>query len=117
MVGDYCRNNNVMPSLLPAHSQDKGYRFEGGYLQVFHDVTLNGERLGTLFLQSDMRQWSLRAKRYAGILGIFVLISGLFALSVSSGLQRLISRPSLHLERTVRMGLVNRNYQVRATSA
>jgi len=117
MFAHYSRNNNVIPLLLPAHSQDKGYRFEGGYLQVFHDVTLNGERLGTLFLQSDMRQWSLRAKRYAGILCIFVLISGLFALLVSSRLQRLISRPILHLEDTMRMVSANRNYGVRATKS
>jgi signal transduction histidine kinase/CheY-like chemotaxis protein len=117
MFAHYSRNNNVIPSLLPAHSQDKGYRFESGYLQVFHDVTLNGERLGTLFLQSDMRQWSLRAKRYAGILGIFVLISGLFAFLVSSRLQRLISRPILHLEDTMRMVSANRNYEVRATKS
>jgi len=113
----YVRNNNVIPALLPAHSQDKGYRFEGGNLQVFHDVTLNGEHLGTLFLQSDMRQWSVRAKRYAGILCIFVLISGLFALFVSSKLQRLISRPILHLEDTMRMVSANRNYEVRATKS
>jgi len=113
----YSRNNNVIPALLPAHSQDKGYQVEGGYLRVFHDVTLNGERLGTLFLQSDMRQWSLRAKRYAGILFIFVLISGLFALLVSSRLQRLISRPILHLEDTMRMVSANRNYEVRATKS
>ena len=117
MFAHYSRNNNVIPSLLPAHSQDKGYRFESGYLQVFHDVTLNGELLGTLFLQSDMRQWSLRAKRYAGILGIFVLISGLFAFLVSSRLQRLISRPILHLEDTMRMVSANRNYEVRATKS
>jgi signal transduction histidine kinase/CheY-like chemotaxis protein len=117
MFANYSRKNNVIPSLLPAHSQDKGYRFEAGYLQVFHDVTLNGERLGTLFLQSDMRQWSLRAKRYAGILCIFVLISGLFALLVSSRLQRLISRPILHLEDTMRMVSANRNYEVRATKS
>lgn len=117
MFAHYSRNNNVIPLLLPAHSQDKGYRFEAGYLQVFHDVTLNGERLGTLFLQSDMRQWSLRAKRYAGILCIFVLISGLFALLVSSRLQRLISRPILHLEDTMRMVSANRNYGVRATKS
>ncbi len=113
----YVRNNNVIPALLPAHSQDKGYRFEGGNLQVFHDVTLNGEHLGTLFLQSDMRQWSVRAKRYAGILCIFVLISGLFALFVSSKLQRLISRPILHLEDTMRVVSANRNYEVRATKS
>jgi signal transduction histidine kinase/CheY-like chemotaxis protein len=117
MFAHYSRNNSAIPSLLPAHSQDKGYRFAGGYLQVFHDVTLNGERLGTLFLQSDMRQWSLRAKRYAGILCIFVLISALFALLVSSKLQRLISRPILHLEDTMRMVSANRNYEVRATKS
>jgi signal transduction histidine kinase/CheY-like chemotaxis protein len=103
--------------VLPTHSLDKGYRFEGGYLQVFHDVTLNGERLGTLFLQSDMRQWSVRAKRYASILCIFVLISSLFAFLVSSRLQRLISRPILHLEDTMRMVSAHRNYEVRATKS
>jgi signal transduction histidine kinase/DNA-binding NarL/FixJ family response regulator len=117
MFANYSRNKNFIPSLLPAHSQDKGYRFEGGYLQVFRDVTLNGERLGTLFLQSDMRQWSERAKRYAVILFIFVFISGLFALLVSSRLQRLISRPILHLEDTMRMVSANRNYEVRATKS
>jgi len=117
MFAYYSRYSNLIPSVLPAHLQDKGYRVEGGYLQVFHDVTLNGERLGTLFLQSDMRQWSLRAKRYAGILCIFVLISSLFALLVSSRLQRLISRPILHLEDTMRMVSANRNYEVRATKS
>src|ERR1700682_4696326 len=117
MSAHYSRNNNVLPLLLPTHSQDKGHRFESGYLQVFHDVTLNGERLGTLFLQSDMRQWSVRARRYAGILGVFVLISGLFAFFVSSKLQRLISRPILHLEDSMRMVSANRNYEVRATKS
>jgi len=117
LFAHYSRNKNLVSQLLPANSQDKGYRFEGGYLQVFHDVTLNGERLGTLFLQSDMRQWSIRARRYAGILFIFVLVSGLFAFLVSSRLQRLISRPILHLEDTMRMVSANRNYEVRATKS
>ena len=117
MFAHYSRNGNRIAPLLPAHSQDKGYRFVGEYLQVFNDVTLNGERLGTLFLQSDMRQWSVRARRYASILCIFVLISGLFAFLVSSKLQRLISRPILHLEDTMRMVSANRNYGVRATKS
>src|SRR3981189_3462213 len=114
MFAHYFRGNKTLPTLLPSRLQKKACLFEGGYLQVFHDVTLNGERLGTLFLQSDMRQWSVRAKRYAVILCIFVLISGLFALLVSSRLQRLISNPILHLEDTMRMVSTNRNYEVRA---
>src|SRR5207247_9043432 len=76
----YFRGNAAFSGFLPIHLQKKGSRFEGGYLEVFQEVTLNGEHVGTLFLQSDMRQWSLRAKRYANILIIFVLVSGLFAL-------------------------------------
>jgi signal transduction histidine kinase/FixJ family two-component response regulator len=111
----YFPNGAAHPSALPGRSQENGYRFEGGYLEVFREVTLNGERVGTLFLQSDQRQWTLRARRYSAIVGIFVLISGLFALLVSSQLQRLISRPILHLENAMRMVSTNKNYEVRAT--
>jgi signal transduction histidine kinase/FixJ family two-component response regulator len=111
----YFPNGSAHPSTLPGRSQENGYRFEGGYLEVFRDVTLNGEHVGTLFLQSDQRQWSVRARRYSAIVGIFVLVSGLFALLVSSQLQRLISRPILHLENAMRMVSTNKNYEVRAT--
>ncbi len=114
MFAHYFRTNTANPGFLPSHLQEKGYRFEGGYLEVFQEVTINGEHVGTLFLQSDMRQWSLRAKRYANILIIFVLISGLFALFVSSKLQGLISKPILHLEDTMRMVSSKKNYAVRA---
>jgi signal transduction histidine kinase/CheY-like chemotaxis protein len=110
----YFRSNAGPHGLLPSQLQEKGYRFEGGYLEVFQEVSLNGEHVGTLFLQSDMRQWSLRARRYANILIIFVLVSGLIALFVSSRLQGLISKPILHLEDTMRMVSSNKNYAVRA---
>jgi signal transduction histidine kinase/ActR/RegA family two-component response regulator len=113
----YFRGKSTIPSFLPSHLQANGYRFEGGYLEVFHDVTMNGEHLGTLFLQSDLRQWNERAKRYANILIVFVLISGLFAFFVSSKLQGLISKPILHLEDTMRMVSVDKNYAVRAVKS
>ena len=117
MFAHYFRPGKSLPSVLPSRSHGKNYRFEGGYLEVFQDVTLNGEHLGTLFLQSDMRQWSLRAKRYAGIFFVFVLVSGFFALLVSSKLQRMISGPILHLEDTIRMVSANKNYEVRAVKS
>jgi signal transduction histidine kinase/ActR/RegA family two-component response regulator len=110
----YFRGNTTLPAYLPSRLQGNGYHFEGGYLEVFRDVTLSGEHVGTLFLQSDMRQWSIRARRYASILIIFVLVSGLFAFLVSSKLQGLISRPILHLEDTMRIVSANKNYGVRA---
>jgi len=113
----YFRGSTTLPSYLPSRLQERGYRYAGGYLEVFHDVTLNGEHVGTLFLQSNMRQWSMRARRYASILIVFVLISGLFAFFVSSRLQGLISNPILHLEDTMRMVSTNKNYAVRAVKS
>ena len=117
MFAHYFRNDKTLPAVLPSRSQEKGYRFEGRYLEVWHDVTLNGEHLGTLFLQSDMRQWSTRAKRYATICFVFVLISGFIAYLVSSKLQKVISGPIVHLEDTMRMVSSNKNYEVRAVKS
>ena len=108
----------VLP--LPQSLEDikaKGYRFTGNNIEVSNDVTLSGERLGTLFLQSDMTRWNTRARQVGGILGIFVLISGAFAWFVSSKLQTLVSGPILHLEQTMRAVSQDKNYGVRAVKS
>ena len=111
----YFQAGKSLPSMLPSGSQKNFYRFDGGYLQVFQQVTMNGERVGTLYLLSDMRQWNIRVKRYTGIIVIVVLLCSSLALLLSSRLQKLISKPILHLEDTMRMVSSNKNYEVRAT--
>jgi len=101
----------TLPGLLPPAD---GFRFNGSFLEVFHAVSLNGEPAGRLFLQSDMSQWTSRAKRYAMLLVVFMLGSDLLALLVSSKLQNLISQPILRLEDTMRMVSSRKNYEVRA---
>jgi signal transduction histidine kinase len=94
--------------------QTRGFRLEGGYLEVSRDVTLNDSRVGMLFLQADMRQWNTRLRQYVSILCIFVLASGFFAWLVSSKLQLLISRPILYLENVMRTVSNTKNYETRA---
>src|SRR5919109_2694435 len=103
LFAHYFRGDSTLPASLQSRSVERGYRFTGRYLEVWHDVTLNGQDVGTLFLQSDMRQWGMRARRYLGISLVFVLVSGCFALLVSSRLQKVISGPIVHLEDTIRM--------------
>ena len=88
MFAHYFRDKKTLPSMVPICSADKPYRFEGQYLEVCHDVALNGDRVGTLILQSDMRQWSMRARRYATICLVFALVSVFLAFLVSSKLKR-----------------------------
>src|SRR5205807_5046814 len=117
MFAHYFRGEETLPELQPTCSQKKSYRFQGQYLEVCHDVTLNGDRVGTLFLMSDMRQWSMRAQRYAKICFVFALMSAFLAFLVSSKLQKLISGPIMHLEDTMKMVSANKNYEVRAVKS
>jgi len=109
----YVRANVAQPS-LPSVPPLEGIRFKGSYLEVVQPVSLNGENLGTLFLQSDMSQWNSRAKRYATFLLMFMVASDLLALLIASKLQTLISRPILRLEDTMHVVSAQKNYEVRA---
>ncbi len=113
----YFRDKETLPTVVPTCSADKPYRFVGQYLEVCHEVTLNGDRVGTLFLQSDMRQWSMRARRYATICLVFALVSVFLAFLVSSKLQKVISGPIMHLEDTMKIVSANKNYEVRAVKS
>jgi signal transduction histidine kinase len=104
-------------SVLSHLPESRGLRFEGGYLEVSRDVTLNEGRVGVLFLRSDMRQWNTRVQRYIGILCIFVFASGFFAWLVASKLQLLISGPILYLENVMRTVSINKNYETRAAKS
>lgn len=110
----YVRANVAHPDLPGDLLQGNGSRFRGNYLEVFHDVSFNGDPVGTLLLQSDMSQWSSRAKRYASFLLLFMLGSSFLALLLASKLQNLISRPILRLEDTMRVVSTQKNYEVRA---
>jgi signal transduction histidine kinase/DNA-binding NarL/FixJ family response regulator len=113
----YFRDKKTLPGVVPSCAAGKPYRFEGQYLEVCHDVALNGDRDGTLILQSDMRQWSMRARRYATICLVFALVSVFLAFLVSSKLQKVISGPIMHLEDTMKIVSANKNYEVRAVKS
>ncbi|MGH9562875.1 MAG: ATP-binding protein, partial [Terracidiphilus sp.] len=110
----YVRADVAHPNLPEDLLQSNGSRFRGNYLEVFHDVSFNGDPVGTLLLQSDMSQWNSRAKSYASFLLLFMLGSTFLALLLASKLQNLISRPILRLEDTMRVVSSKKNYEVRA---
>jgi signal transduction histidine kinase/DNA-binding response OmpR family regulator len=111
------RRNAASPSLVPTRPENYGYRFDGNHLTVFHAIALQGETLGTVYIESDMQQWNARVSRYTGIVGVLMLGSALFALLFSSRLQRVISEPILGLEETMRKVSTQKNFSIRAVKS
>jgi signal transduction histidine kinase/ActR/RegA family two-component response regulator len=103
-------------SAFPAAPQADGYRYESGYLVGFAPViqVQGSQRLGTLFLKSDLQAMTDRLKLYAGIVLLIVSGSVLVAYTLSRKLQQQISRPILSLAETAKAVSDRRDYSVRA---
>lgn len=109
----YVRADISKPDLPAELTSVNSCRSSGSYLVVCHEVSQK-ERLGTLFVQSDMSQRKTRAQSYATFLLLCMLACGFLALLIASKLQSLISGPILRLEDTMRVVSAKRNYEVRA---
>src|SRR6185503_4717292 len=88
-----------------------------GELTVIAPIMLGNERIGFVYVASDLREMRTRAAQYLAVLAV-VLVAG-FGLSfaLSNTLQRVISAPLLRLTDVTRVVTTNHQYDVRAEKA
>jgi PAS domain S-box-containing protein len=112
----YVRSDGTTIFQMPEQIAEKeaGYRFDGGYLFYSRPIVSDGQRIGMVYIQSDLNEMEIRMKRYASIVFGVLAISLLTAYGVSSRLQGRISGPILHLARTAKTVSEQKNYSVRA---
>jgi len=91
-----------------------GHRFTNDGLILFHSIESNGDKIGSIFLESDLGRLIARLKRYVFIVLAVLLASMLAAFLLSARLQRWLSEPILHLAKTARDVALNKNYTLRA---
>ena len=114
----YVRGNRRDATGLPARlaGEPEGHRFEGGRLIELQPIVSDGQRLGTIYIQSDLRELYERIASYAGIAGTVLLVSFLVAALVALRLQRSISLPILQLVGTASAVAEKKDYSVRAVA-
>lgn len=103
---------------FPEEPAMDGYRFESGFLVGYAPVVQvrGSERLGTLYLKSDLEAIYERLRLYAGIAVLIILVLSGVAFVISHRLQQQISRPILALAETAQAVSRRRDYSVRATA-
>ena len=106
--------SDVKDAHLPAVIGPDGYRFEGSDMVLFRSLVVDGERIGTVYLRSDMAEVILKIQRYGVLLAIVLLASALVSLLVGSILQRSIYGPVSHLAAVAHEISANKNYNARA---
>jgi signal transduction histidine kinase/ActR/RegA family two-component response regulator len=111
----YRRDSNAQT--LPNTPPRLGYRFEGQSLIGVQPVIQRGERLGTLYLRSDLGEIYERLRLDVLIAVLILALTAAIAYLIATRLQREISRPILALAGTARAVSENRDYSVRAPPA
>ncbi|HXP59961.1 MAG TPA: response regulator [Dongiaceae bacterium] len=104
----------VPPSFGATEPAKEGAVFSRGRLDLSRKVILKGEVIGTVVLQSDMKQLYSRLRQYLLILLGMLLASAGLAFALSSKLQRVISEPILQLSETAAAVAADKDYSRRA---
>ena len=102
---------------LPFETQEDGVRFGDGELVLFLPVELEGKRIGTIYLQSDLQALHARLRLYAGLVVLVLAIGLVVTLLLSPVFQRAISGPILELARTARRISQDRDYALRVAKS
>jgi signal transduction histidine kinase/ActR/RegA family two-component response regulator len=112
VFADYIRAGSTVQ--LPSAPEADGHRFENGRLVLLRPViSANGKRIGTIYLQTDLRGVHERLVVFGVIAAIVLLGSLLVAFAISSRLQRPISQPILALAETARRVAEQKDFTVR----
>ncbi len=101
---------------FPAPPQPKadGVWFEDGALVAFRSIHLHGQKIGTIYMASDLLALRDRFWRFDGILLVILGGSAVFAILVINRMQRAVSEPIAHLSQVANEVTAHSNYAIRA---
>jgi signal transduction histidine kinase len=112
LLASYKRDEAAAPP--PPSPGPEGSRFEDGSLVEVRSVAMSNALVGTVYLRGDLSEMNERLRVQVATIGGVFLVSGLTALLLSSWLQRVISRPILHLADTARAVSERKDFSIRA---
>jgi len=107
------RRSDVDRAEVPAAPSRAGVAIHGDTVAVFHDITVDGEHVGSIYLAEDLRMFN-RVWTYAAIVLLMILVALLGAAAFSAWLQHGITRPIVDMASLARDVVEKRDYSVRA---
>ena len=98
----------------PKPFENESSRFTANRILVFQKITLEGERVGSIFLEADTVEYPQLLEGYLLFFALIVLAVSLGAYVMAERLQRPISDPILQLAWTAKLVTGSRDYSIRA---
>ena len=98
---------------LPPRPGPNGFLIAGDTATVFHPVTMDGERLGTVYLRANISRLAARGRSYALTLLLIMVVCAAAAFGLANKLQAALSRPIEGLVAAARRVSKERDYSLR----
>ena len=113
LLAKYIREDGSARRPVPELLTDDIARIEDGHFILYQPVLQQGKRVGTIYIESDLRWLYGRLVQDVRIVSMIMLFSWLVALLAASRLQRLISKPILDLLQSTRAVSETHDYSIR----
>lgn len=101
---------------LPPQPKSQGVYFEKGQILIYRPIRLEGQKIGTILIHSDLQNFYERIRQYGFIVAMVLVVSLLGAFLLSSQLQKAISSPILSLSHLANRVSTEKNYALRAVN-
>jgi signal transduction histidine kinase/DNA-binding response OmpR family regulator len=98
----------------PSALRRNGSWFEDDRLVLFRSIVLGGQTIGTVYVESDLKELGTRLRRLTEIVLAILLGAAWLALILSSRLQGIILKPIAHLTQAAEIVSQGKNYATRA---
>jgi diguanylate cyclase (GGDEF)-like protein/PAS domain S-box-containing protein len=108
----YVRGGDESKFVAPT-PEPQASRFESGKLLQFREIVLDGEAVGTIYLESDLRRLDIRLRQYIAALMATLMVAMMLAWLTAARLQTPISRPLLKLVETTKAISERSDYSIR----
>jgi signal transduction histidine kinase len=98
---------------MSQRTRKEDHQFGLNYVEAYHDIVLDNEVIGSIYIHSDLNALYSNLFRYAGIFIAVILFSLCLVYVLSSRLQKTITGPILDLVRTMNTVSQEKDYSVR----
>lgn len=112
LFAEYLSHPNYQGQNLNFVCKKDTFAFVDNSLLISRQIILDNERIGSIYLQSGLDDYSQRIKNFLNVFVIISLTSFIIALLISIRLQQFISFPIINLTRTMQKISINKNYSI-----
>lgn len=119
LFAEYSRDGSSLVPKLPSipSGQVETHTLQETKVVMVRSIMLEGQPVGTIYIESDLQKLYDRLERYAGIAAIVLMISLLTVLLISPVFRRSVADPIINLADIARTVSRDKDYSVRASAA